>query len=302
MQHLSAILGERRSASPYDIDGLVVFDNHCLYERKSENPKHAFAFKQLVNDDIAEVVVTNVVWNISKDGFLKPKVEIEPIKLCGVVIKCVTGFNADYITSNKIGAGALIQITRSGGVIPDILRVVKPAVAGQLPEDIEYVWSDSHVDIIIANMDNLEVRVKTIARFFEDVNGLSEGNVRKIAESGFDSIHKIVAMSEADFLKVDGFKEKTAKKLHDGIRDKIYGLDAISLAYKSNIFGRGFSKKKIESVLQQYPHVFDEDEEVTKEKLMAIKGMAEKSATAFMEKIPEFKTFMSAFINVTSPP
>ena len=67
----------------YDIDGIIVTDNH-KYPRTSKNPKHAFAFKMVMSDQIVEAPVLDVIWSVSKHGYLKPKVRIKPVKIGGV--------------------------------------------------------------------------------------------------------------------------------------------------------------------------------------------------------------------------
>ena len=57
---------------------------------------------------------------ISKDGFIKPTILLEPVAIGGVEIKRVTGNNAKFIVDNKIGPGAQVEIIRSGDVIPKI--------------------------------------------------------------------------------------------------------------------------------------------------------------------------------------
>ena len=91
-----------------------------------KNPDHAFAFKMMLSEQVAEAKVVDVIWTPSKDGYLKPRVQIEPIKLSGVTIEYATGKNAQFIEKNRIGVGAVIQIVRSGDVIPDIIKIVKP--------------------------------------------------------------------------------------------------------------------------------------------------------------------------------
>ena len=70
---MKEILDTRRNESSYDIDGIIVADNHT-YPRTSKNPKHAFAFKMVLGDQVVESKVVNVIWSPSKDGYLKPKV------------------------------------------------------------------------------------------------------------------------------------------------------------------------------------------------------------------------------------
>jgi NAD-dependent DNA ligase len=109
---LSTTLLEWRNKYIYEIDGIIV-TNDKVYERKSGNPEHAFAFKMVLSDQVAEAKVTNVLWTPSKDGYLKPRVQIEPIHLGGVCIEYATGFNGSFIYENKIGIGSIIELIRS---------------------------------------------------------------------------------------------------------------------------------------------------------------------------------------------
>jgi NAD-dependent DNA ligase len=120
---LSEKLVEWRKNYAYEIDGVIVA-NDSLYEKKAGNPEHAFAFKMVLSDQIAEAKVVDVIWAASKDGYLKPRVQIEPINLGGVRIEFATGFNGAFINDNKIGVGALIELIRSGDVIPYIRKVI----------------------------------------------------------------------------------------------------------------------------------------------------------------------------------
>ena len=62
----------------------------------------------------------------------------------------------------------------------------------------------------------------------------------------------------------------------------------------TNLFGRGFSEKKIELIMEAYPYVFKpniSDAEKIK-KISEIKGMAIKTAEAFVAKIDDFLDFL----------
>ena len=110
----------------------------------------------------------------------------------------------------------------------------------------------------------------------------------------FEPISDIIKMSINDFLKVEGFKEKTATKIYDGIKDKINTASLVTIMSASNIFGRGFSEKRIELIMESYPKVLlsTESEPQKINKISLIKGMALKSAEAFVEKIPKFIQFI----------
>ena len=292
---LSEVLVKWRADYLYEIDGVIVTDDK-VYPRKSGNPAHSFAFKMVLSDQIAEVKVVDVLWNPSKDGYLKPRVQIEPIQLGGVKIEFATGFNGAFIEQNKIGVGALIQIIRSGDVIPHIRSVTTPAEEAKMPS-VPYKWNDTHVDIMLEDAgSDTTVREKNITGFFRGigVDGLSSGNIARIIAAGFDSVPKVIRMTKADFLKVEGFKEKLATKIYEGIQKQLAEASIITLMSASNIFGRGFSDKRVELILESYPNVLTSGESPAEKvkKIAAIKGMASKTAEAFVDKIPDFIKFI----------
>jgi NAD-dependent DNA ligase len=294
---LSEVLVDWRSNYLYEIDGIIVTDDK-IYDRKSGNPEHSFAFKMVLSDQIAEAKVVDVLWTPSKDGYLKPRVQIEPIQLGGVKIEYATGFNAAFIEQNKIGIGALIQIIRSGDVIPHIRSVTTPAEQAKMPV-VPYKWNATHVDIMLEDVTSDEtVREKNITGFFRGigVEGLKGGNIVRIIAAGYDTVPKIIHMSKEEFLKVEGFKDKLATKIYEGIKEKLASASLITLMSASNIFGRGFSDKRVELILEAYPNILTSQESESNtdkiKKIAGIKGMAIKSAEAFVDKIPVFVAFL----------
>lgn len=292
---LSELLINWRKDYLYEIDGIIVTDDK-IYPRKSGNPDHAFAFKMVLSDQMAEAKVVDVIWTPSKDGYLKPRVRIEPIHLGGVTIEYATGFNGAFIEQNKIGVGALIEIIRSGDVIPYIKSITVPAEEAKMPF-VPYKWNDTHVDVLLEDVENdSTVKEKNIAGFFKglQVDGLSSGNVHRIVETGFDTIPKIIHMTENDFLKVDGFKQKMANKVYTGIQEKLEKATLLEVMASSNMFGRGISEKKIAIILEEFPTILTSNELVEQKIKMVsgVKGMAKKSAEAFVENIASFKQFL----------
>ena len=293
---LSNILLEWRKEYIYEIDGIIVTDDR-IYPRKSGNPEHAFAFKMVLSDQMAEAKVVDVIWTASKDGYLKPRVRIEPIHLGGVVIEYATGFNAAFIENNKIGVGALIEIIRSGDVIPHIKNVTQAAETAKMPT-VPYVWNENHVDILLEDVTtDPTVKEKNITGFFHGlgVDGLSSGNVRRIMDTGYTTVPDIVHMTESDFLKVDGFKQKLASKIYNGIKDKLQHASLVQLMTHSNIFGRGMSDKKIEAIIKDYPTILTSKKSLQEKikEVSTVKGMATKSAENFVNRIDIFKQFLS---------
>ena len=292
---LSALLQDWRNDYKYEIDGVICIDNK-LYPRKKGNPEHAFAFKMVLSDQIAEAKVLDVLWTPSKDGFLKPRVQIEPVVLGGATIEFATGFNGKFIEDNKIGVGALIKLVRSGDVIPHIISVIQPAETALMP-NVPYEWNETNVDVILKNKSSdTTVQEKTITAFFRiiGVEGLSSGNVKRIMKAGYKTIPEIIALNKDDLLQIEGFKDKLATKISTGIKTKLEEASLPELMHATNIFGRGFGTRRLKAILDKEPDILtSSDSEGEKyKKLMAVQGMAKKSVEKFLEKIPFFRVWM----------
>jgi hypothetical protein len=102
-------------------------------------------------------------------------------------------------------------------------------------------------------------------------------------------------MNQEDFLKVEGFQNKLSEKIYNGIQNKLTNSDLTSIMAYSNIFGRGLNIKKIELIMKEIPDIItsNEQKEVKIKKVSEIKGMANKSAESFVEKIDEFIYFLN---------
>ena len=295
---LSDELVKLRDSYKYEIDGVIVADN-AMYKRTPENPEHAFAFKMVLSDQVAEVKVLDVLWSPSKDGYLKPRVQVEPVVLGGARIEYATGFNAKFIEDNKIGVGAVIQLVRSGDVIPHILSVVKPAEKAMMPS-VPWKWNATHVDAVLEDKTHDEtVVIKTITLFFKhlDTVGMGPGNVTKLVTSGLNTIPAIIHATEQELQKVLG--KKTGQMAFSNIRDSIAKATLPQLMTATNIFGRGFGDKRFVSIIATIPDIVSNaayGSVGTRDALIArisgIKGLSKASATEFVDRLGEFRQFI----------
>lgn len=295
VQNLSDILIHRRSASDYEIDGIVVFHNKIHTLASGKNPKYAFAFKSLLTQTEAEVTVKNVQWNVSKDGYYKPIVLFDTVSLGGVNIQKATGFNAAFIEKNKIGPGTKIIIIRSGDVIPHILRVISGTQA-EFPSG-NWEWNDSHIDIRIKKEEKMDAqqKLKILEHFAKtlEIKFVAKGVLSKLIEAGFDDIPKLFKLTVDDLLKLEGFKKTSAEKIIKSIQDTYNSATCVQMMTASNIFGHGFGIRKLNSIIDKIPNILNRKvpslEEVT-----AIDGIGEISAKAFLEGLPKFFDFMES--------
>lgn len=297
---LNEYLIDRRKNGNYEVDGIVVVDSMKGYKVEQGNPDHSFAYKMLLNDQVAEATVIDVLWEVSKYGYLKPRIQISPIHLGGTKITYATAHNGSYVYNNKLGPGAKIKISRSGDVIPYILEIIKPAKVAKMP-NVPYVWTESGVDIIIKNKNEGNygdtIKMKIIVNFFKilGVKNIDEGLVAKLIDNGYDSIFKILKANREKLEEIEGVGKKLVIKVYESIEYQLGHTDLATLMAASNIFGNGMGVKKIKMVTDVYPDIMDKkwDENKMVEKLNEIKGFSDISSNKFAENFGTFKKFFN---------
>jgi len=179
---LSTLFLRWKEECPFDIDGIVIQHNTNFIIYKGRNPMNACAFK--IQNATRMAVVKQVIWNESAFQSYHPIVNIEPVDWDGVVIQNCSGFHAQFIVDNKVGPGAVVEMTRSGDVIPDIVSVPQQAFEPQLPSDYiqhpeNWYWKSVH---LYCKQQSMNGRVVQLTRFFTcvDVPFLKEETIRKI--------------------------------------------------------------------------------------------------------------------------
>ena len=253
---LSKMLMEYRLETEYDIDGIIITENKIHSMNTSGNPDYAFAFK---SNGMGEVTtVKNVDWNISKHGYLIPRINVDLVTIDGTKIQFATAFNAKYVYTNKIGPGTKVRIIRSGDVIPYVIEIIEATYA-QMPS-IEYSWTKSGVNAIAIG-ESKELSLKKITSFIKTLGipFLSTGLIKKLYENGIKNLNDVLNITPEILLTFDGIQSKMAHKLYKAIHDVIDNpilLEKVMTA--SFVFGHGFGEK-IKSIINVYPNLLEMD-------------------------------------------
>ena len=238
----------------YDIDGLV-FDiedkdiRKKLGREKNNNPAYARAFKNPEWSEKNEVPERGIEWNLSKTKALKPVVLIEPFDVEGVTISRVTGYNAKFILENSIGKGSILEIVRSGGVIPKIIGVIEngvvdlPTICPSCCSILE--WNENGVDLICNNVNCGEVNFQKLTFFFVrfKITGFAEKTIKKFYDAGYDTVGKILSMSLSDIQRIEGMAHLSATKLLKEFGEKIKSAPFEVIGHASGCFENIGSRK-----------------------------------------------------------
>lgn len=289
-----------KKSSEYEIDGIVV-QSDVDYDRNTEgNPSYMFAFKINSEDSIYSTTVLDIEWSVSSWGQIVPVAIIDPIELPGNTVKRVTVSNAKLMQQKKIGPGAVINVTRSKEVIPFIVSVEKPCDKLKWPS-IKFEWddNDTHIKVVDASSDIIaEMRVKLFAKFFAKmgIKHVSKATVAKLYDAGFDTLLKIIGASKKDLLTVGGFKEKSATRIHDNIKNGLKGVKAPELLGACGVFGYGIGRKRIIALMTDIPDLLVAKKKGLKERILGVEGFSEIMA----DKVVENVDFAEQFIDEIS--
>lgn len=278
----------------YEIDGIVIdvddpAKRATMTTRESSlNPGFAKKYKVGCEDNKAVAKVVAVHWKASKHGYLKPRVEIEPVDLVGVTITYATGFNAKFIKENGIGPGAEINIVRSGDVIPYITDVVK-SVDPSLPEGFgELEWTKGNVDLVMMD-EHEDVQFQKFKHFFTklDVAHAGDGNLQKMFDSGITDPIEAVTLTEKEW-KVVG--DSAGTKIFNSLKAKLNPVKVEVLAAASGCFDRGIGERKLKPVVDAFGCIPGDRSRM---ELMSIEGIQSITADKIIIGADCFINFMN---------
>ena len=273
----------------YELDGIIIeIDSVKLQEdlgrERSGNPCFARAYKSKAFEETGETTIEKISDHISKQGLIKPVGNVTPVKIGGVVISNVTLNNYKFVKENNIGVGSVVRLSRSGGVIPKVVEVIK-ATGFKMPEIDNIAWNDSGVELVCLS-ETKEQNFKKIVAFFEilEVEQVGEGVLQNLFDYGFNTIKSILNLSIKDLEKLDGFGKRKASIVYENIQSKIKNIELSKLMHSSGCFTGLGSKKLV--LLEHF------SEKPTVEDIIKIEGFAETSALAFIEGYDNFYEFI----------
>ena len=277
-------------STDYEIDGLIIELNDLNLQKQlgretsSNNPVWARAFKHPSFEQSAETEIIGISWNISKQGYLKPTLHINPVKLDGVTVSNVTGNNARFVKDLGIGVGAKVLVKRSGMVIPIIADVITP-VDFQMPDVPNIDWNENGVELITLTETD-EQKLKKIIAFFEvlEADNVSEGVITQLWESGYKTIKDILNLKTSDLEKIDRFGKRKSQIVYNSIQKSITGAQLSKVQHATGIF-KGLGSKKL-ALLEHFTT------KPTLDQVMSIEGFAEISAKSYIDSYDEYQNFV----------
>ena len=206
----------------FDVDG-VVFEiiNPELKEYMGSNRKFhrwQIAFKE--NKEKAQVKVISVTAQVGRTGKITPVAELEPTSLSGATIYRASGHHYGLVKEQGLGAGSVIELTRSGLVIPKINKVLKtaevdiptncPSCGHKLSWDSDFLMCLNH-EIC---PEQIMGKIIYFFRILANNDGFGQATIQKLFDEGICQVSDIYLLTEDKLISM-GFGQKTSQNLID---------------------------------------------------------------------------------------
>lgn len=299
VNQLSEYLIERRKSADYEIDGIVITHDANHDNPTAGNPDYAFAFKSILTAEEAEVSVKEIVWNVSKNGLLKPVAHFDAVHIGGAHIQRVTAVNGRMVYQHKLGPGSRIVVIRSGDVIPFIKQVLSASSAGtpSMPDSIAFPWkwnaNKVEVELIEPKMAN-DYHIKQLENYVNvfNIKGLGPKHVRSLYHSGIDTVRKLINITKLELYKAT-HSSKITMKVFNQIQKVAETGSCVEFMVASNVFGAGMGRRKLIAITEAFPGILTQNLPTFAE-LVETKGVGERFARQILEHLQDFYEFMDA--------
>ncbi|MCX4240490.1 NAD-dependent DNA ligase LigA [Paraliomyxa miuraensis] len=286
---------QRRATLDYEIDGVVYRTDRVDEQERlgstAHHPRYAIAFK--FQGDSGETTLLDVEWGVSRTGTITPMAILQPIELSGAMVSRAGLHNITQFRALGLTRGARVEVTRRGGVIPHVERVVKAgpgkkqfAIPDQCPacgspaeirqkRDGEFLQCSKPRQCITARLRELEHFAKVI-----DIQGFGPKIVAAVVDAGLlASPADYYRLQLSDLVKLERLAEKSAQNLLDQVQAhreiplavflESLGIDHLGPQNARLIAGEFGSLKKIRKL--------------KRDDLMGVKGIKDAIADAIVD-------------------
>jgi DNA ligase (NAD+) len=299
--NFESIVNELESGVDFDVDG-VVFElvNEELKTHMGSNRKFhrwQIAFKE--NKEKAQVKVLTVTAQVGRTGKITPVAELEPTQLSGATIYRATGHHYGLVKDQGLGSGSVVELTRSGLVIPKINKVLRPTEV-DIPSECpccgtELSWESDFLMCLNHEScgDQIVGKMVYFFKVLANNDGFGQATIQKLYENGIQQVSEIYALDEVKLMSM-GFGEKTSQNLvKQLIRSRQESVEdwRFLAAFGVQRLGMG----NCENLLKHYSleQVFD----LSVEDIANIEGFAELTAELIFNGLDSIKPQYEALIS-----
>ncbi|WP_041556449.1 NAD-dependent DNA ligase LigA [Carnobacterium sp. 17-4] len=303
---------EKRTALPYEIDGIVIKVNEFAVQEEVgftvKAPRWAIAYKFPAEE--AHTVIRDIEWSVGRTGVVTPTAIMDPVQLAGTTVQRASLHNEDLIHERDIRLLDTVVVHKAGDIIPEVTRVI----LDERPEDSQPYAIPTHCPACDSDLIHLEEEValrcmnpKCPAQITEGLSHFVSRNAMNIDGLGIrvlmqmfekDMVHDVADLYTLTFdqlVTLDKIKEKSANNL----------LNAID-ASRSNslerlLFGLGIRHvgAKAAKLIAERFETMEAVQQAEKDMIISIEGIGEiiaESVVAYFS-LPEVNELIQELKN-----
>ena len=227
---------EHRHDLPYEIDGVVVkVDDLDQRERlgfTARAPRWAIAFK--FPPEERNTVLRDIQVSVGRTGRTTPFAVLEPVFVGGSTVSMATLHNRDQVALKDVRPGDTVVVRKAGDVIPEVVGpVLALRPAGTKPWVFPSTCPCPIGSMLVKEEDVADTRcvepscpfqrdqriIYFASRGAMDIEGLGERTVFALSDAGLvGDAGDLYSLTVEQLLELDGFAEKGAQNLVDGIQ------------------------------------------------------------------------------------
>ena len=228
LEALAARWNALRGTLGYDADGMVVkVDRLALHDELGSTtraPRWAIAYKFPAEETTTTLL--GVTLQVGRTGKITPVAALEPRLIEGTEVSRATLHNPGFIRALDLRVGDAVVVHKSGGIIPEVLRVLSETRTGDLtpytfPETCPVCDEALIEDGANLRCVNLACPAQVLARLSHyasrgamDVDGLSTKRLQKLLDERLiRRIPDLYDLSAEQLEPLDGFGKLSARNL-----------------------------------------------------------------------------------------
>ena len=279
---------EKRTALPYEIDGIVIKVNEFDVQKEVgftvKAPRWAIAYKFPAEE--AHTVIRDIEWSVGRTGVVTPTAIMDPVQLAGTTVQRASLHNEDLIHERDIRLLDTVVVHKAGDIIPEVTRVV----LDERPEESQAYLIPTHCPACDSELIHLEEEValrcmnpKCPAQITEGLSHFVSRNAMNIDGLGIkvllqmfekEMVHDVADLYTLTFdqlVTLDKIKEKSANNL-------LTAIDASrSNSLERLLFGLGIRHvgAKAAKLIAERFETIEAVQQAEKEAIIAIEGIGE---------------------------
>jgi DNA ligase (NAD+) len=282
----------KRTDLPLETDGVVIKVNNIEQQVAlgftAKSPRWAISYKYKAQS--VSTRLNGITYQVGRTGAVTPVAELQPVFLAGTTVKRASLHNANEIARLDLRIGDSVFVEKGGEIIPKVTGVdmskrdpksVPVQYIDECPEcSTKLIRFEGEAAHYCPNQNGCPPQITgRIEHFIQrkamDLNSLGERTIHQLFTLGLlKSPADLYDLKREDVLRLDGYKEKSAKNLLDGIqKSKETPFESVLFAIGIRYVGKTVAEK-----LARYFKNIDAIADATPEQLLAAPEIGEKIA------------------------